>query len=72
MLSAHPQTVHAQKYYTVVIPCALVVHLIYTPEAWGLTVYISGEPQVYMVYLLNKNVFYMKTCSVLIGAITWL
>ena len=31
--------------YLVVIPWARVVCLIYTPEARGLRVYISGKPQ---------------------------
>ena len=48
--------VHAPKCYIVVIPCALVVHLIYTPsvlglEALGLWMYISGKPFVPMVSL---------------------
>ena len=35
--------------YLIVIPWARVVCLIYTPEARGLRVYISGEPRVHMV-----------------------
>ena len=41
----HPPKVQ----YLVVIPWARVVCLIYTPEARGLRVYISGKPQVHMV-----------------------
>ena len=35
--------------YLVVIPWARVVCLIYTSEARGLRVYISGKPRVHMV-----------------------
>ena len=35
--------------HLIIIPWARVVCLIYTPEARGLRVYISGERQVHMV-----------------------
>ena len=48
LLSARPRTISA-KWHIAVIPCALVVRLIYTPSALGLQVYISGKPLVPMV-----------------------
>ena len=38
-----------RKCYIIVIPCALVVRLIYTPSALGLRVHISGKSLMPMV-----------------------
>ena len=41
--------------HLIVIPWAQMVCLIYTPEARGLRVYISGKPQVPMLQLLRAT-----------------
>ena len=69
LLSAQPHTVRAQKYYIVVIPCALMVCQMYIPltlwpVALRLRVYISGKPLMPMVYLLNDIVIYKRLIQV--------
>ena len=51
-----------RKCYIIVIPCALVIRLIYTPSALGpaalgLWVYISGKPLMPMVYITIKYIY---------------